>query len=159
MTADSAIAATLEHVRDHAAKAGVFGTITLESGVLEAAAANSAEPAAYRVHTEADRLWVELVTKDRWLSESVEADLMNSGDSLDELLEEELVDLGLELDDADRPLTFEHFRSEAMEFTFRTPIPGGTAGDIDPARAATFLLAYEATFRQLGDIDAADDDD
>ncbi|MEM7754303.1 MAG: hypothetical protein AAF297_01560 [Planctomycetota bacterium] len=158
MTADTAIQATLEAVRNKAAEAKVFGEITLAGDRLEAAAANSAEPAEYRLETDQDKLWVVLVMKDRWLSEAIEAGLRLSGDSLDELLEEELVELGLELTDADRPLVFEHFRSDDMLFTFRTPIQGVSASAGDADRIATFLLGYEATFRQLGDMDADDED-
>ena len=51
-----------------------------------------------------------------WLSESIESDLMHSGDKLDELIEEELVDQGEE----PGHISFEHFRSDDMLFTFRT---------------------------------------
>jgi len=159
MTADTALNTTLQTVLGQARDAGVFGEIVVVDDRLEAAAANSAEPSTYRLETDQDKLWVGLVMKDRWLSESIEADLMHSGDTLDELLEEELVELGLDLSDEDRPLVFEHFRSDDMLFTFRTPIPGGPASSLDADRVTTFLLAYEATFRQLGDMDAADDDD
>ena len=37
-----------------------------------------------------------MLTKDRWLSESIEAEVMHHGDSLEELIEEELIDLGLD---------------------------------------------------------------
>lgn len=159
MTATAPFADILPKVEAKARDAAVFGDITTENHRLLAAAANSAEPAFYRLETDAGKVWVSLVTADRWLSESVEADLMHSGDTLEELLEEELIDLGYDLTDAERPLAFEHFRSDDMLFTFRTPIPASTDAAVDADRAALFLLAYEAAFRQLGDIDAGEDDD
>ena len=136
----------LASVHSRAAEAGVFGAITVGIDRLEAAAADSAAPAFYRVDVGGGEVWVSLVTADRWLSESIEADLMNSGDKLEELIEEELVDQG---EDAGR-VSFEHFRSDDMLFTFRTKIPPAAADD--PQRIARYLLAYEACFRNLGNM-------
>ena len=93
---------------------------------------------------------VSLVTTDRWLSESIEAELVHTGDTIEELIEEELIDLGVDPD----VVRVEHFRSDDMLYTFRTPLPAGTAID----EACTWLLAYEATFRVLGDMTAEDED-
>ena len=147
--------AILETVRAKAAEAGVFGEITLEDGVLSCAAPESAEPAFYRVFMDGGTAWVGLVTEDRWLSGSIEGDLVNLGDSLDELLDEEIADLGY---DGPKP-TFEHFRDEAKLYTFRSPLPFDTAPG-DPAKIATqYLLGYEAVFCELGDMSESEEDD
>lgn len=141
----------LERVRERAEQAGVFGPVRLESGRLVCPAAASAEPADYRVFTEADgSVWVELVTANRWLSESIETDLVHTGDKLNELLDEELADLGWE----GGASTFEHYRSDDMLFTFRSKVPDPT-----PESVAVWLLAYEQCFRQLGDMDDTGEDD
>lgn len=144
-----------ESVRAAAAEAGVFASVSVEGGRVECEADGSAEPATYRVEADGGRVWVSLVTADRWLSESIEADLMHTGDKLDELLGEELADLGYEGPDP----SFEHYRSEDKLFTFRTPV----CDDAEPfsedqaEKARQFLLGYEACFRQLGDMSESED--
>jgi hypothetical protein len=138
--------------------AGVFGTVELigtgQRAALQCAAGASAAPAFYRLFFEGQVLWVALVTADRWLSQSIEADLVHTGDKLEDLIEEELVDQGLE----GVRLRMEHFRSEEKLFTFRSPVPA-RAGDPGAAvAAAKCLLAYEACFRNLGDMSAGQDD-
>lgn len=141
----------LERVRERAEKAGVFGPVRIEAGRLVCPAAASAEPADYRVSAEPDgSVWVELVTENRWLSESIETDLVHTGDKLNELLDEELADLGWE----GTPSAFEHYRSDDMLFTFRSKVP-----DADAETVAVWLLAYEQCFRQLGDMDDTGEDD
>ena len=145
----------LNNLAKSAGEAGVFAAVRVEDGRLVCDADGAAEPAFYRVFFEGDTAWVSLVTKDRWLSESVEADLMHSGDKLEELIEEEMVDLGYD----GPPPTYEHFRSEDLEFTFRTPVRG-SASEIDgdfADRARQTLLGYEACFRQLGDMEESED--
>jgi hypothetical protein len=146
----------LESVREGAVQSGVFGDVRLTAERLECDAANSAEPATFRIGVEDGRVWVSLVMPDRWQSESIEADLMHSGDKLEELLEEEMVDLGYE-----GPMpTFEHFRSPDKLFTFRTPVCDESA-DYAPEqaeKARLTLLGYEACFRQLGDMSESEGD-
>lgn len=133
--------------------AAVFGEVIVGEGRLEAAAKASAEPAFFRLGWEGSKLWVSLVTANRWLSQSIEADLVHTGDKLDELLMEELVDLGY----AGAAIGFEHFRSEDKLFTFRSVVPvalgTGRPSEADVRTAAMFLLAYEACFRELGDME------
>ncbi len=145
----------LNHAASKAREAGVFGPIRLEggdAGMLVCEAKASAAPAQYRVFEEGGKLWVSLVTADRWLSESIESELVETGDKLEELLEDELVDLGYD----EGTLSFEHFRSEDKLFTFRSPLPvdlksGDTAKSAQVA--TTCLLAYEQCFRNLGDME------
>lgn len=110
----------------------------------------------YRVRVENGRVWVSLVTGDRWLSESIEADLMNTGDNLEELIEDELADLGVQ----GLTVSFEHFRSDEMLFTFQSPIeiPTGGLREIEQS-TADLVLAYVACFAQLGDVNADNADD
>lgn len=154
MTAiDPKLDALLEQVAVAARKAGVFGEVRVESGMLICEAAGSAESAQYRIRPDEGKLWVELVMKDRWLSESIEAVLMVTGDSLEELLDDELAEQDYEGD----CLPFEHFRSPDMFFTFRSPIPEGI-GDRDAETVvAQCLLAYQACFLQLGDMSSSDE--
>ncbi|HED52993.1 MAG TPA: hypothetical protein ENJ00_02170 [Phycisphaerales bacterium] len=144
----------LDQVRTRAEQAGVFDSVTREGDSLICQAKGSAEPATYRLAMRDDGLRVSLEMEDRWLSESIEAALMNSGDALEELLDDELAELGYE---GAEP-TYRHFRSEAMRFTFESPIPvEGLEGEAVAERAAQFLLGYEACFRQLGDMNQSDD--
>ncbi len=147
---------SLEFVRQAAESAGVFGAVTLRDGSLECAAKESAQPAAYRVYEDGGRLWVALATADRWLSQSIEQDLVHTGDKLHELMDEELAEQG-HRGSCGR---FEHYRDESKTFVFRTAIPvsPGDAGP-DSATICRFLFACEAMFRPLGDMSGGDGDE
>lgn len=150
--------ALLQAVRGRAEAANVFGPIRLEGARLTCRAANAAEPAEYRFEVIDNKLWVSMVTANRWLSESIETDLLHTGDKLDELIEEELEEL--EFDAKSCKVSFEHYRSDDKLFTFRSVVPvkveslssSPAAADVDTA--SKWLLAYEACFRRLGDMDA-----
>lgn len=146
-----------EAVGTVASKSSVFGPVEMKKNppMLVAAALNSAEPSEYRLFEDAGKLWVALVTDNRWLSQSIEAHLVNTGDKLEELLDEELYDVGYE----GAPLTFEHFRDAGKLYTFRSPLPIGADAHDAAGIAAKCLLAYEACFRRLGDMDASDEDE
>lgn len=107
----------------------------------------------YRVSVDpaGEVVWVGLFTPDRWLSESIEADLMHQGDKLEELLEEELYEQGYEAQ-----LPVEHFRDEQMQYVFRSPVAWVPEDSENPAlladRVSRVLLAYEAAFQPLGDM-------
>jgi hypothetical protein len=152
-TAPPSIDRLLTGVRERAERAGVFGGVEIRRGVLVCRARDSAAPASYRIGPDQGRLWVSLVMADRWLSESIEADLMHTGDKMEELIGEELAELG----QPGEPPVVEHFRSEDLLFTFRSPLPVSHSAP-DPSReaevAAAWLLAYEAAFRNLGDMSA-----
>lgn len=156
-TTTPAIHPLLAAVKTAVDKAGVFGGSEIKDQRLVCKAANAAAPAAYRLEADGQTLYVSLVMADRWLSESIETDLVHTGDKLDELLEEELA----ELDYKGKPLRFEHYRSEDLLFTFRSPLPIAP-GDASPEAvrtATTCLLAYEQCFRRLGDMDAGPDEE
>ncbi|GMV27274.1 MAG: hypothetical protein AMXMBFR58_33050 [Phycisphaerae bacterium] len=152
---------TLNHflglLAERGQRSGLFGPCRVENGRLVCDAKESAAPAQYRVEQDQGRLWVVLVTADRWLSESIETDLLHTGDKLNELVDEELVELGY-----DGPATsFQHYRSDDKLFTFRTEIPVALESARRSEQAAvetavTFLLGYEACFRRLGDMQSKD---
>ena len=137
----------LESLREFATASGRFANVELVNGTLRCRARDIESEAWYLVEISDDGIAVLLVTPDRWLSESIEADLMHSGDDLEELLEEELVDLGVSLLPAE-PIKVEHFRSDDRLYTFRSSIPSGS----DEETMLKWLLAYEAAFIELGDM-------
>jgi hypothetical protein len=154
--ADPALASFLEAIRAGVAGAGVFGAPRIEGGRLICPAPAAAAPAEYRVELDAGRVWVSLVTPDRWLSHSIEADLLHTGDKIEDLIDEELVEQGYTAGGGG-PLPCEHFRDRDRLFTFRSPLPFGPDDLGDPAaaeQARRALLAYEACFRRLGDMEA-----
>jgi len=150
MTAAQELNALYQQVADHARISGGFGEVTAGAEGVTAAAEGSAEPATYRISEADGGLWISVGTEDRWLSESIEADLMNSGDDLEELFDDELVELGIE----GLEFSFEHFRSDALEYVFRVRVPDT---ERDPARVGAMLVAFERCFRELGDMNAEDD--
>ncbi len=147
----------LTGVADAARQSDRFGDVVLTDGMLSCAAMEAPEPAFYRLVVEDDALWVEWVTADRWLSQSIEAELVHTGDDLDDLIDEELVDLDYE---GPKLSPLSHYRSEDMLYTFRSKIQldlnGETSRVVDGLLKS--LLAYEATFCELGDMGADDDD-
>jgi len=156
MTTTIDLSPVLESVAARARAAGVFASVRVEGNRLECEADGSAAPAFYRLDADADRVWVSMVTPDRWLSGSIESDLMHTGDKIEELIEEEMVELGY----AGGALSMEHFRSEDKLFTFRSALPVRTPLDASAAELASLaLLGYEAAFRQLGDMEAGDEDE
>jgi len=149
----------LAHVSERARASGAFENVEVSARRVQCAAKGSGAPAWYRVDADLGRLWVSLVTADRWLSQSIEADLVHTGDSIGDLLEEEVVDLG----GPRGKVLFEHFRSEDKLFTFRTSVASigadGRVSGCDGESAARMLLAYEACFRRLGDMNAEGDEE
>lgn len=143
-------------VKARAEQAGVFAEVMIDEGNLCCAARDSAAEASYRIVREGDQWFVSLVTPDRWLSESIEADLMHHGDPLEELIEEELVEFG----HTPKPFKVQHFRSDDLLYTFRNPLPlAGIESEAGAELAAIWLLAYEAAFRRLGDMEAGNSDE
>lgn len=146
---------TIETIAQAARDANVFGAIECTDTTITLQAWGAAEPACYRVYLDGDCPIVELATKDRWLSESIEAELVESGDKLDELIEDELVDLGY--DESLGGVSFEHYRSDDMEFVFRSKVIAMDSQSQTDA-CVLWLRAYEQCFRQLGDMDESDED-
>jgi len=157
--ANSAPTAFLERIADQARDANVFEHISVRDEEMVCAARDVESDANYRVDLDhgQDCVWVGLYTPDRWLSESIEGDLMFRGDKLEELLEDELAEQGHD----GPPPEIEHFRDDAMRYVFRSAVdrpPGQSMDGMETARSvARLLLAYEATFRQLGDMSPTDE--
>jgi hypothetical protein len=97
---------------------------------------------------------VSLSTADRWLSESIETDLLHFGDPLEELIEEELVELG-----GEGPVPApKHYRADDRTYVFRNTVTVSTDLENSLERVGLWLLAYEAAFRNLGDMAGGDEE-
>lgn len=134
-----------------AKQAGVFASITLDGPRLECEALDAAAPAQYRVEITPDGWAISLGTVDRWLSESIESQLVESRDSMEDLLREELVDLEW----TDAPPKIRHFRDDARRYVFECTVAFGCDATDDLRRTSCFLLAFQSMFRQLGDMSGA----
>jgi len=148
----------LNIVADAARNAGAFGAVVVKSGRVECAAAASAQPASYRIEVEdGGQIDVSLVMADRWQSHSIEADLLNTGDKVEELIAEELAEMGYdERVKGDSHVQCEHFRSEDKFFTFRSRVSAVVGEEGAAVIAGQWLRAYEAAFSRLGDMSAGD---
>jgi hypothetical protein len=132
---------------------GVFGKVEALPDRIRCHAKDAPEPAWYELAAVAGRLVVRFATPDRWLSESIESDLMHFGDPIEELVEEELAELGWK----GKVPVIRHFRDDDRLYTFENNLPDGMDGDAE--MAAKFLFAYEAAFRSLGDVGGGDEDE
>jgi len=152
----SSVNPILQSVLTEARTRGVFSSIEVLPDRLRCHAKDCPEPAWYELEGAADAtggtLVVRFATPDRWLSESIESDLMHFGDPLEELVEEELAELGWK----GKVPTIRHFRDDAKLYTFENALPAAVIGDA--ALVAKFLFAYEAAFRALGDVGGGDED-
>lgn len=150
--------ALYEEVADRARDAKVFAKVRRTDEALVCRAKLEATEASYCaiVADAHDLVWVGLFTADRWLSESIEQDLLHSGDTIEDLLEEELYEQGFEA-----RLPVEHFRDPQKRFVFRCPVFLHKGEKLDCEgmvdRVGKVLLAFEATFRKLGDMDPETD--
>jgi len=135
--------------------AGVFADVRAENDAIRCRARDVDSDAHYVLtRTPEGVLMVRFETPDRWLSESVEADLYHSSDSLEELLEESLDELEWPVDSI-AVTTFKHYRSDELNYVFENPIPERD----DPVEdALVWILAYEATFHELGDVSGEEED-
>lgn len=151
----------IEAVAERVKRAEVFEDVQCLERTLNCQARDAESEAFYKLLLEGtgdqQQVWIGLFTEDRWLSESIEADLLHTGDKMEELLEEELV----ELDYQGAPVPIEHFRDDAKVYVFRSRLTiDGKDSPTDLAvvdRAVKIMLAYEACFRQLGDMSPSDE--
>jgi hypothetical protein len=146
----------LDLVAERARAADVFETVEVADGLVKAHARVVESDCWYQVGPllTVDRdatIWVGMYTPDRWLSGSIEADVLHMGDKYEDLIEEELVDQG-----GSGRLPVEHFRDDNKVFVFRSPVQLREDEALDsPAlveRLTHTLLAYEMAFRELGDM-------
>ncbi|XVJ60416.1 MAG: hypothetical protein HEQ23_13870 [Tepidisphaera sp.] len=147
---------TLRTIAKAADDAAVFGSVRVTGDRLECKARSA--DAFYRVDVKEDGgACVSLVTPDRWLSQSIEKELVNNGDKFEDLLDEELAELGYR---GPAP-KIEHYRSDDKLYTFRTPVFPSAARATSPEQARVLiqhLLAYEAMFGVLGDMPGGDEE-
>lgn len=143
--------ATIQPLKD----ADVFEAVTRTDQGVRCDAMHVEEECYYAAHIGKEgAVWVGWYSPDRWVSGSIEGDLVHTGDKIDELLEEELVDQGLSI-----KIPLEHYRNEDKVFVFhgKLGLPG------DPARAADTLvrimIAFQACFVELGDMAPSEDDE
>lgn len=142
----------LAAVQNLAQKSTRFARVELQGDVLRCDAKDAASPAWYLVDRDGDGWAVSLLTADRWLSESIEGDMLEGRDTAEELIDDELVEVGFE----GRAQQVKHFRDDDKRYVFRSRIPGvaASATAADAPRAAMYLLAFEAAFASLGDMQA-----
>jgi hypothetical protein len=139
-----------QRVRTH----DVFGDVRVLDGRLRCDARDAAAPAWYAVESDGRDWVVSLSTADRWLSESIETDLLHFGDPLEELIEEELVELG-----GEGPVPApKHYRADDRTYVFRNTVTVSTDLENSLERVGLWLLAYEAAFRNLGDMAGGDEE-
>ena len=143
-----------ETTADRLRGAGEFAGVVVSEHGLYCQAQHVESEAFYRAEPgeQEGAVWIGLYTPDRWLSESIEADLMHVGDKLEELLEEELVDQGVE-----EKYDVEHFRDEQKQYVFRSSVALPEDHESAQDLVSRVLLAYEAAFRPLGDMDPGEE--
>lgn len=153
----------LDAVVAEAAESGNFASVVKapadapEHVLVVAEAKDTPEPVQYRLEVYNGKLAVSWCSPDRYISQSIETDVLWTGDDLDDLIDEELVDLGW---DRGRLSPLKHFRNDEMLFVFISGLPlspsdATSADSVDIVRA---MLAYEIAFRELGDM-AGDGDE
>ena len=143
-----------EHVKNGAIASEVFAGVEIDDRGVCCEADGPVEPAFYRVSVEEGAVWISLETVDRWLSGSIEESLVKTGDKLDELLEEEIIDLGHN----DAVVEFDHYRSPDKVYVFRSKLTTPLSDPKAPKHALLWLLGYELVFRELGDMTEDDED-
>ncbi|MSR43943.1 MAG: hypothetical protein EXS15_01090 [Phycisphaerales bacterium] len=139
---------TLTALAQHARESSCFAGVRQEGGRLECDAKGASAPAQYRVEVASDGWRVSLGTLDRWLSESIESQLVEGRESIEDLLQEELTDLEW----MTPAPTVKHFRDESKRYVFECTVSLGKDTTTDVHCARTFLFAFESMFRQLGDM-------
>ena len=137
----------LNSVQSKARSSGRFGEVRLDGARLACRARDAAAEAWYEVHRDGSAWIVLLRTPDRWLSESIEGDMLEGNDTAEELVDDELVEVGFR----GKCQQVKHYRDDDRMYVFRTGIPPEGLAD-EAEGIATYLLAFEAAFAQLGDM-------
>jgi len=146
----------LPALRRLADESGKFAGSELAGDLLRLKARDAAAEAHYEIARDGAGFTMRLLTADRWLSESIESQLVEHGDDLEDLLEDELVEVGFEpTRDGDIPKV-RHFRDTRRNYTFECVVPLGPDGALESLRK--FLLGWEATFRGLGDMSGGEEE-
>ncbi|MCA9293316.1 MAG: hypothetical protein KDA20_05825 [Phycisphaerales bacterium] len=138
-------------------EAETFAKVELRRPGLWAHPAGTEAEAFYRIEFEGTgEVWASWCSPDRYLSQSIESELMWSRDDLDDMLDEELVDLGW---DAGALKPLKHYRDDEQLFVFRAllPLRGAALVAGDGENLARCLMAFDRVFCELGDM--KDDDE
>ncbi len=135
-----------------------FDSAERKGHLVTAHATGTPEEAQFCVEVDDAGVWFTWATENRYLSQSIEASLMFSGDDLDDMVDEEIVDTGWNLG---KLVPNTHCRDEDMRFVFRWKTPIGPkaidAKDHAPHFANALAGVVEA-FVELGDMSEDEDD-
>lgn len=121
-------------------------------------ATDTPEDAHFCVEVDSEGIWLTWASTDRYLSQSIEADLMFTGDDLDDMIDEEMVDAGWDLGKLS-PST--HYRDDHMRFVFRCKAPIKPDAIDAQSHAEPFangLAGFATAFAELGDMSEGDED-
>ena len=140
-----------EHIQGRLEAEKRFATVESADGTIRCQALEVESPAFYIIEPLDNGFAVMFATPDRWLNESIEADLVHTGDDIAELIEEEYLEADDSIEEVDRPVV-KHYRSDDFLYTFRSEFSGTPGGDQEHDLACAWLLAYEAAFSELGDM-------
>lgn len=153
MHATPAVPIDILRLREDAERSRYFREVEAASDVVRCHA--HGVDAWYEVRAAGGSWVVRLLMADRWLSESIESDLMHGRESLEDLVSDELIDLGC----AHTVTKVRHFRDDQKRYVFEAdiPAPADAYGDATTL-ALQFLLAFESSFRQLGEMGGDRDD-
>jgi hypothetical protein len=137
----------LQSLVQQASQSGRFKDASINGDTVRCRAKDASAEAWY-VIDKADGHWsIALETADRWLSESIEGDMLEGRDTAEELVDDELVNL----DFPNRCPQVKHYRNDDKVYVFRSRVPLEGIAD-ETTGIATYLLAFEAAFSQLGDM-------
>lgn len=142
--------ASLQPLKD----AEVFAGVTRTDRGVRCDAMHVEEDCYYAANTDSEgNLFVGWYSPDRWVSGSIEGDLVHTGDKIDDLLEEELIDKGLSI-----KIPLEHYRNDDKIFVFhgKLDLPDDTTKATDTL--VKVLLAFQACFVELGDMVPSEDE-
>ena len=136
-----------------------FDTAQRVGDLVTCHAHGTVDEAQFCIEVDDDGVWLTWASLDRYLSQSIEAELMFTGDDLDDMVDEEIVDAGWELG---KLAPNAHHRDEDMRFVFRwktaiTPDTVDAGAHAEPFAKA--LAGMVEAFAELGDMAPEDDDD
>lgn len=137
----------LQTILQRALSSQRFGEVILKDGALRCRAKGAAAEAWFVITPNKSDWTISLLTGDRWLSESIEGDMLEGHDSVEELIDDELVEIGY----PHRARPVKHYRDESKTYVFTSEIPLQGVPDIAEG-IATYLLAFSAAFLQLGEM-------
>lgn len=139
-----------------ARSSGAFAEVEVRPGRVECR--DPIQPdALFRIDASDEGLCVCWASPNRYLSQSIEAELRWTRENIDDLMDEELSDQGYRR----RVGRMTHFRDSDKHFVFRWGIPGepgSLSAERDAPDLLRCLLACQAAFRTLGDMKEPEED-